>query len=112
MPLHDAVVHQLLDVVDQAVELPLRVDLVPTAQREPVQAFVVPDVAEHRLDGGEPPAIAVTTLRAVDLALHALCCGFGGVGNFAPQERDLSSRGLVRIAQALRAKWTLLAQCV
>ena len=41
------VVHQLLDVVHQAVELPLRVDLASASQGEPVQLFVVAQIAEH-----------------------------------------------------------------
>ena len=36
------VMRQLLDVVHQAVELPLRVDLVPASKREAVKALVVP----------------------------------------------------------------------
>ncbi len=42
------VVRQLLDVVHHAVELPLRIDFPASAQREAIEPFVVPEVAEHR----------------------------------------------------------------
>src|SRR5450631_1880942 len=52
-----AVVRQLLDVVHQAVQMPLRVDFCLAAQGEAIQPFVMPQVAEHRLDGRHAASI-------------------------------------------------------
>jgi hypothetical protein len=41
---------ELLDIVHQAVQRPLRRDLRLPAQREPIQPLVVPQIGEHRLD--------------------------------------------------------------
>lgn len=65
-----AVSLDLLDVVHQAVQLPLCVDLAPTSQREAPESFRVPDVPEHRLDETKTPTVLVATDVAVDLALH------------------------------------------
>ena len=46
---------QLLDVVNQAVQIPLRVHLWLGSQREAVEPLVVPQVGEHRLDDGDAP---------------------------------------------------------
>jgi hypothetical protein len=45
---------QLLDVVNQAIQLPLGVHLGLSAQCEAIQALVVPEVGEYRFDRGEP----------------------------------------------------------
>ena len=58
------VMRQLLDVVYQAVELPLRIDLVLPSQGESVKLFVVPDIAEHRFHRGKAPPV----FRLPDLA--------------------------------------------
>ena len=102
-----AVVHQLLDVVHQTEELPLRVDLAPSSQGEPIQPLVATDVARHRLDGGKAPAVATPTLRAIDLALHSCGGCFGCARRLAPKERHLTAGGLVRISQALLAQRTV-----
>ena len=52
-----ATVGELLDVLHHAVELPLPIDFLLPAQREPVKPFVVSQVAEHRLHGGEAVTI-------------------------------------------------------
>jgi hypothetical protein len=44
-------VRQLLNVVHQAVQIPLCADFGLAAQRESTQALVVPDIAKHRLHG-------------------------------------------------------------
>lgn len=49
---------QFLNVVHQAIELPLAIDLPPPAKREPVQPLVVSDVAEDRFDGGKASPVA------------------------------------------------------
>ena len=54
------VMSELLDVVDQAEELPLPIDLGAPAQSEPIEPLVVPHIAEHRLD--RPEALGI--LRA------------------------------------------------
>ena len=56
-----AVMRQLLDVVYQTVEFPLRIHLLLSSEGEAVQLFVVAQVAEHRfhrckasgIDGGD-----------------------------------------------------------
>ncbi len=57
-------VGQLLHVVYQAVQSPLRVDFRLAAQRKAVQALVVPDVAKHWLDRTDALAIEPTTPSA------------------------------------------------
>ncbi len=55
------------------MQVPLGVDFGVAAQREPVQAFVVPDVGKHRLDGADALAIQeVPTKRSVNRATQAL----------------------------------------
>ena len=44
-------VRQLLNVVHQTVQIPLRRYLGLAAQRESAQVLVVPDIAKHRLHG-------------------------------------------------------------
>ena len=48
---------QLLDVVHQAIQLPLRIDFDSSSQRESVELFVVPQIAEYRLHRGKASAI-------------------------------------------------------
>ena len=91
---------QFLDVVHQAVQLPLGIDLLPPTEREPVQPLVVPQVAEHRFDGGESSPVARSACFAVDGPLHPVGVAFfGGIG-FAAKESDLPDLGLLRCAQA------------
>ena len=82
---------QLLNVVHQAVQMPLRVDLLPAAQVESAQAFVVPDVGKHRFHRANALAVqlpaswrinrlthAVAGVVRIDLAcveIHHLACG-------------------------------------
>ena len=44
---------QLLDVMDEAVQLPLGIDLLLTSEREAIEPLVVPDIAEHRFNRGK-----------------------------------------------------------
>ena len=44
---------QLLDVMDEAEELPLCIDLLLTSEREAIEPLVVPDIAEHRFNRGK-----------------------------------------------------------
>ena len=48
---------QLLNVVHHAVQVSLRVDLGASPVVQPGQAFVVPDVAKHRLHGADALAV-------------------------------------------------------
>lgn len=58
---------QLLDVVHQAEQLPLRAHLAQTPEREAAQPLVVPQLGEHRLHGGDAPAVQAAPSRAVDV---------------------------------------------
>ena len=60
------------DVVDQAVELPLDVDLATAPQRETIQFFLCPDIAENRLHYPKPFAVNFTSLQRIDLLLHLI----------------------------------------
>src|SRR6185369_167261 len=51
------VASQLLDVVHQAIQPPLRAHFLLATQCEAVQSLGVPDVGEHRFDGGNPLAV-------------------------------------------------------
>ena len=61
---------QLLDVVHQTVKLPLRIDLGSPSEREAVELFVVPQIAEHRLHRGEASTVLHASFRAVDADFH------------------------------------------
>ena len=63
---------QLLDIVNQAVQVPLGVDLRLRSQREAIQALVVPKVGEHGLHDRDAPPIEPAAPVAVDCLLHAL----------------------------------------
>ena len=98
-----AMMRQLLDVVNQAVQVPLRVHLRLRSQREAIQALVVPQVGEHRLDDRDAPAVEPSSARAVDGALHA----FGAAKRreaVLVEERDLADRAALGMAQAALAQ--------
>ena len=65
-------VQNLLDIVHQAVEHPLYIDLDPTPKRESIKSFVYSDIAEDRLHYLEALAVYGATLRGVDLLLHGI----------------------------------------
>jgi len=60
------VMRQLLDVVYQAVELPLRINLALSPECEPVQLLVVPDVTEHQFHRGKASPVLRLPFRVVD----------------------------------------------
>lgn len=60
----------LLHIVHQAVQLPLRIHFASAAKRKSIQSLGAADVAEHRLDEAQAPTVLVSTDLAVDLALH------------------------------------------
>ena len=89
---------QLLDVVHQAIQLPLCIDFDSSSQRESVELLVVPQIAEYRLHRGKAPAIPDASLRTIDTCFH-----FVGIAHAIPlalKERHLSHLGLVRLEQA------------
>ena len=90
---------ELLDVVHQAVELPLRIDFRFASERKAVEPLVVSDVAEHWLHGGKALPVAPAACFAVDLAFHPLGVGFRVVV-LAGEEHHLAHRGAVGVAQA------------
>jgi hypothetical protein len=57
---------QLLSVVHQAVQRPLRVHLGLSPYSKAVELFVVPDVGKHRLHGCHALAVKLSVPRAVD----------------------------------------------
>ena len=63
---------QLFDVMHQAVQLPLRVDLLLSAQRESREPLVVTQIAEHWLDRREPLPISKSAFRTIDPLLHPI----------------------------------------
>ena len=62
----------LLDVVHQAEEIPLRAHLRSAPERETAHALVVTDVRKHRLDRRDALAVQSSALRRVDRAALAL----------------------------------------
>jgi len=63
---------ELLDVVHKTEELPLRIDLGATAQREAIEALVVSQIAEDRLHSAEAHGVAGATFGRIDPLLHTL----------------------------------------
>ena len=92
---------QFLDVVHQAIELPLRIDLAPPAQRKSIQPFVVPNVAEYRFNGGKSSSVTGFAFFAVDGTLHPVAMAFFGCPGFTSEEADLPNLRPRRRAQAL-----------
>ena len=68
----DACLCQLLDVVHETVQVPLRVHLGLAAQVEPVQPLVVADVGKHRLHGAHTLAVQAPAQGRVDGRAHAV----------------------------------------
>src|SRR5712691_365517 len=95
-----AVMRQLLDVVHQTEELPLRIDLGLSSQREAVEPLVVADVAKHRLHSSEALAVARATLGRIDEISHPLGVTLGRARRLALEERHLPCLGFLRSAQA------------
>ena len=63
---------EFLDVVDHAIQVPLRIDLVLPAVVQPSQTLVVADVGKHRLDGAKALAVQQSPAGGVDRLAHAL----------------------------------------
>lgn len=88
---------QLFDIVNQAVEIPLRVHLALGSQGEAVQSFVVPQIAEDRFNDGDAPRVELASALAIDRAPHAL--GVGQHRLMLIEKRHLADRGLLGMAQ-------------
>jgi hypothetical protein len=73
---HLSVKLQLTHVVDDADQLPLRVDLGLTTQRKSTQATLL-DVPKHRLDQSHAVGVDRTTFRAVDFFSHGAAVRIG-----------------------------------
>lgn len=99
-----AIAVQLADVVHQAIEQPLGVDLALAAQAEAPEFVRATDVGKHRLHGAEPAAVLIAPMFGVDLALHFGRIGFGEVFRSTGEEHHLSHGGAFGMAQAVRAQ--------
>lgn len=62
--------HQLFDIVHQAVKLPLLIHLFLPPKCEVVQPLVVPQIPEHWLHRDEAPAVELSPALRIDGALH------------------------------------------
>jgi len=83
------IVRQLLNVVHQAIQLPLALYLLFAPQAETIQTFVAAYVAEHRLNHRHAMTVNRFALLAIDAVLHPV-----GIGRAAPELQgvgDLSS---------------------
>lgn len=87
-----AVVGQLLQVVHQAIQLPLALNLSAATQAEPIQTFVGADIAKRRLHHRHPVAIDRFAFGAVHTVLHPV--GVAGWPVGFELERYLSSCAL------------------
>jgi len=73
---------ELLDVVDEAEQFPLRIDLLPSAEREPIEPLVVADVAEDGLHGGEALTVADVATPSCKVGLCA--CAYAARASKGP----------------------------
>lgn len=89
---------QLLDVMHEAVEVPLGVHLGLCTQREAIEALVVAQVRKHRLHRGDTPRVKRFAAFAVDGLSHDLRVGRGG--RVLLEERHLACRRAFGVAQA------------
>ena len=72
---------EFLDVVNQAVQLPLDVDLPTTAERKSIESLLRPDVPEYRLYDAQSSAVDRPALWRVDLGLHRVGQAAGASAN-------------------------------
>src|SRR3990167_7588296 len=100
-----SVMRQLFNVVHQAEQMPLRIDLGLATQGESVQALVITQVAKHRLDGGHALPVQLSSERTVDRLLHPFDKFDCRRLEFLEQYH-LPDRGARRMAQALRSLGT------
>lgn len=79
---------QFLNIVHQAIQLPLPIHLGPSTQRKAMQPFVAPDIAKHGLDRRETTGDHGSTHVGVDFGFHFI--GFTGATALALKEGDLA----------------------
>jgi len=69
---------QLLDVMDETVELPLRIDLLLTSQGKAIESLVMPDIPEDRLDGSKALSVKRLAFVTVNRPFHPVGVAFTG----------------------------------
>ena len=73
LPAHPIpVMRQLLDVMDEAEELPLRINLLLTSKGEAIELLVMPDIPEHRFNRRKASPIQRPTFRTIDRPFHEI----------------------------------------
>ena len=82
----------------QAVELPLRIHLLLPSERESVELFVVPNVAEHGFHRGKASPVLCLAFGAVDAGFHFVGVTVRRPFGLALEERDLPGLGFGRRA--------------
>lgn len=87
---------ELLDVVHEAEELPLSVDLHSPAQREAIESLVVSQIPEDWLYGREALAVARSTLWGVEAPLHPIGVALSCIAGSAMEEGHLTHHDLLR----------------
>lgn len=91
---------QLLDVMSEAIELPLPLHLAVASQGEAIKSLVSSQVAEHRLHGGKAPSDHLPAELRIDPRLHPVGVSFVSLA-FALEERYLPGLRLLGHAQTL-----------
>ena len=91
---------QLLDVMDEAEALPLRIDLLLTPEREAIEPLVVPDVREHRFNRGKTLSVSPSAFLAVESLFHQVDIAHLRCVGFPAEEADLPDFRLRWRAQA------------
>jgi len=102
LPFHGPIAPDLLDVVHQTIELPLRVDLSSRAQREALQSAAC-EVSKDGFHRARPSGVDGTSWWRVDFRLHGLGVRMAFM-EFALEESDLSIGTDVRLSQALASQ--------
>lgn len=86
---------ELLDVVDQAEELPLRIDLRSPPECEAIEPLVVSEVAKDRLHRREASSVARPARGRIDAFLHPVGVTLRRGRGLALEERHLARLGLL-----------------
>ncbi len=75
-----ALVHNLFDVVNRAIQSPLDIYLDLPPEGKTVQALVSPDIGKNRFGSRKPLRVNLASLFGIDLGGHSL----GQIGKFHP----------------------------
>lgn len=81
--------HELSNVVHQAVQFPLPINLGLAAQRKAIQSLVGPQIPEHRFDRGKSPAVESPPLLGINRCIHTICIAQGVERAFRSDEATL-----------------------